>query len=133
MHSLDAALTVPCPTCYVPAGQSCRSRHAVSLHKSRREALEALGVQADVILAADRQQRRATPERPATPPVPVLVGHTGGPLPETAEYWPPWEDPPVPGCLSESGIPVTGLVWCPVHLDYEELRDGVPAVRLEAS
>lgn len=52
------------------------------------------------------------------------------PIPETAETWPPWEPPPVPGCPAESGIPVTGLVWCPVHRDYEELRDGVPAVRL---
>lgn len=65
-------------------------------------------------------------------PVPVFVGRTGPELPETAEYWPPWEDPPVPGCLAEAGIPVTGLVWCPVHRDYEELSDGVPAARLEA-
>ena len=62
----------------------------------------------------------------ATPPVPVLVGLTGNPLPETAEFWPPWEHPPVPGCLAESGITVTGLVWCPVHQEYEELRDGLP-------
>lgn len=75
----------------------------------------------------------AEPQGPvasATPPAPVLVGHTGPELPETAEYWPPWEDPPVAGCLAESGIPVTGLVWCPVHRDYEELSDGVPAARL---
>lgn len=129
--TLDAALTVPCPTCYVPAGQSCRSRHAVTLHQTRRMALADLGVQADEILTADRQQRRAAPgPASTTPPVPVLVGRTGPEFPETAEYWPPWEDPPVAGCLSESGIPVTGLVWCPVHRDYEELCDGVPAARL---
>lgn len=75
----------------------------------------------------------AEPKDPAAStglPVPVLVGATGSPLPETAEYWPAWEDPPVPGCLAESGIPVTGLVWCPVHEEYEELCDGAPAVRL---
>ena len=55
---------------------------------------------------------------------------TGNAIPETAEYWPPWEPPPVPGCLAESGIPVSGLVWCPVHQEYEELLDGIPAVRL---
>lgn len=73
--------------------------------------------------------------RVAAKSAPVLFGHTGpeNPIPETVEYWPPWEDPPVPGCLAESGIPVTGLVWCPVHRDYEELREGVPVVRLEAS
>jgi hypothetical protein len=61
-----------------------------------------------------------------------VVGTTGAGnvIPETAEYWPPWEPPPVTGCLSESGIPVSGLVWCPVHEEYEELRDGIPAVRL---
>ena len=65
-------------------------------------------------------------------PVPVLVGGTGteNVIPEDAEYWPPWEEPPVPGCLAESGITVSGLVWCPVHNEYEELRDGIPAVRL---
>ena len=126
--TLDPALTVPCPTCYVAAGQSCRSRHAITLHKSRREALAELGVQADEILAADRQQRRAASG--AAPPVPVFIGETGDPLPETAEYWPPWEPPPVAGCLAESGIPVTGLVWCPVHEEHEELCDGVSAVRL---
>jgi len=77
-----------------------------------------------------RDLYRALKNPGATPPVPVLVGHTGGPLPEAVEFWPPWEPPPVPGCLAESGIPVTGLVWCPVHRDYEELVDGVPAVRL---
>lgn len=133
MPSLDAALTVPCPTCHVPAGQSCRSRHAVTLHQSRRQALADLGVQADEILAVDRQQRRAAPgPAGAAPPVPVLVGRTGTEdmIPETAEYWPTWEEPPVAGCLAESGIPVTGLVWCPVHEEYEELCDGVPAMRL---
>lgn len=66
------------------------------------------------------------------PPRPLPVGASGSEnvIPETAEYWPPWEDPPVPGCLAESGIAVTGLVWCPVHEDYEELLDGAPAVRL---
>ncbi len=131
--SLDVALTVPCPTCYVPAGQSCRSRHAVTLHQSRRQALAELGVQADEILAADRQQRRAAPGPVgATPPVPVLIGRTGteSVIPETAEYWAPWELPPVPGCLAESGITVSGSVWCPVHREYEELRDGMPGVRL---
>lgn len=135
MTSLDPALTVPCPTCYVPAGQSCRSRHAVTLHQSRRQALADLGVQVDEILAADRQQRRAAGQAvSATPPVPVLVGSTGteNMVPETVEYWPPWEEPPVAGCLAESGITVTGLVWCPVHEEYEELCDGVSAVRLEA-
>jgi hypothetical protein len=66
------------------------------------------------------------------PPVPVLIGETGSEsaIPETAEYWPPWEHPPVPGCLAESSITVTGLVWCPVHREYEELRDGMPGVRM---
>ena len=67
------------------------------------------------------------------PPRPVLFGETGSEsaIPETAEYWPPWEHPPVPGCMAESGITVTGLLWCPVHQEYEELCDGVPAVRLD--
>jgi hypothetical protein len=61
----------------------------------------------------------------------VVMGHTGAEnvIPETAEFWPPWEHPPVPGCLAESGITVSGLVWCAVHKEYEELRDGIPAVR----
>jgi hypothetical protein len=65
-------------------------------------------------------------------PVPVLVGVTGAGnvIPEAAEYWPPWEEPPVAGCVAESGITVSGLVWCPIHQEYEELRDGVSAVRL---
>jgi hypothetical protein len=65
---------------------------------------------------------------------PIVMGHTGAEnvIPETAEYWPPWEHPPVPGCLAESGITVSGLVWCAVHGEYEELRDGIPGVRLAA-
>lgn len=68
-------------------------------------------------------------------PTTADIGHTEPehPIPETAEYWPPWEEPPVPGCLAESGIPVTGLVWCPVHRDYEELIDGAPAERVAAA
>ena len=87
------------------------------------------------MLAADRQKPRKAARQPAGTsgrPVPVLVGGTGteNVIPEDAEYWPPWEEPPVPGCLAESGITVSGLVWCPVHNEYEELRDGIPAVRL---
>ena len=119
--ALDPALNVPCPTCRVKAGQPCRSRRAISLHQSRRQALADLGVQAG--------QLAAKPEpRKSGAPVPVLGGVTGteNVIPETAEYWPPWEDPPVAGCLAESGVTVTGLVWCPVHGEYEELRDGIP-------
>jgi hypothetical protein len=76
------------------------------------------------MLTASRQE----PRKPARTPVPVLIGRTGeeNVIPETAEYWPPWEEPPVPGCLAESGITVSGLVWCPVHREYEELLDGIP-------
>ncbi len=176
--ALDAALNVPCPTCYVKAGQACRSRHAISLHQARREALADLGAQADQLLAASRKparqedgmkltaeeieagrsprggwsaatlaswgvpwpppkgwrQRLLKDEDEDGVPRPVLVGETGSEsaIPETVEYWPPWEEPPVSGCLAESGIPVTGLMWCPVHWDYEELCDGAPAMRLEA-
>ena len=121
--TIDPALNVPCPTCRVGAGQPCRSRRAISLHQSRRQALAELGVQAGQLLAADRK-----PASTSARPVPVLGGRTGteNVIPETAEYWPPWEEPPVPGCLAESGIPVAGLVWCPVHGEYEELRDGIP-------
>jgi uncharacterized protein (DUF3820 family) len=72
------------------------------------------------------------PAASTAPPLPVFIGETepASAIPETAEYWPPWEEPPVPGCLAESGIPVSGLVWCPVHEEYEELCDGAPAVRL---
>lgn len=78
-----------------------------------------------------RALRDGAEPKPAT----ADIGHTGPeyPIPETAETWPPWEEPPVPGCLAESGIPVTGYsgpVWCPVHCDYEELIDGIPAERL---
>jgi len=61
-----------------------------------------------------------------------VIGRTGAEnvIPETAGYWPPWEEPPVPGCLAESLIAVSGPVWCPVHKEYEELRDGIPGVRL---
>ena len=70
----------------------------------------------------------------ATPPLTAKFGTTGegSVIPETAEWWPPWEEPPVFGCLAESGIPVSGLVWCPVHREYEELRDGVSYIRLTA-
>ena len=121
--ALDPALTVPCPACYVPAGQSCRSRHAVTLHHARRHALADVGVQADEILTADRQQRRAASGAGATPPIPVLIGRTGeeNVIPETAEWWPPWEEPPVPGCLALAGMGTTGLLWCPYHLEYEEI------------
>ena len=78
------------------------------------------------------RQRLLKDEGADGPPRPLPVGETAGEsaIPETAEYWPPWEDPPVPGCMAESGIAVSGLLWCPVHEEYEELRDGVPAVRL---
>ena len=66
------------------------------------------------------------------PPRPIVIGRTGleNVIPEGAEWWPPWEAPPVAGCLAESGITVTGWVWCPTHCEHEELRDGIPAVRL---
>jgi len=127
---IDPALNVACPTCHVRAGQPCRSHHAVSIHQARRAALAVLGRQADQMLAAHREPARPA-QRNASPPKPVLGGKTGteNMIPEGAEYWPPWEAPPVAGCLAESGITVTGLVWCPVHAEYEELRDGMPAVR----
>lgn len=89
MTDLDPALTVPCPTCYVKKGEPCRSRHAVTLHQSRRAALADLGRQADSLLAADRP----VPERrePGSRPVPVLVGKTGGPVPDDDEERPPWD------------------------------------------
>ena len=131
--TLDPALNVPCPTCRVGAGQSCRSRRAVSLHQARREALADLGGQAGQLLSAGRQkpEPRKLERAGSAGPVPVLVGRTGvGNVIPPDEDWPPWEEPPVPGCLAESGITVSGLVWCPVHNEYEELRDGIPAVRL---
>jgi hypothetical protein len=108
---LAAALSVSCPTCHAGAGQPCRSYRDIRLHRARSEAAQA---------AAPAQRQT------------ILVGTTGAEnvIPETAEYWPPWEPPPVAGCLSESGIPVSGLVWCPVHEEYEELLDGIPAARL---
>lgn len=135
--TIGPALNVPCPTCRAGAGQPCRSRRAISLHQGRRQALADLGGQADQMLRADlRGPGQREPERRHTSnpagPVPVLIGRTGeeNVIPEDAECWPPWEEPPVPGCLAESGITVSGLVWCPVHEEYEELRDGIPAVRL---
>jgi hypothetical protein len=131
--ALDPALNVPCPTCYVRAGEPCRSRHAIPMHKSRREALADLSAQAGQILAANRPEpvRRPSNTATATSPGSVVMGRTGAEniIPETVEYWPPWEHPPVPGCLAESGITVSGLVWCAVHKEYEELRDGIPGVR----
>ena len=131
-----AALNAPCPTCYAGEGEPCKSRHAVALHKARREVLIELGATPDQLLSAAIQKPGRKPAGPlpegAPPPVPVFIGATGeeNSIPEDAEYWPPWEEPPVPGCLAESGITVSGLVWCPVHEEYEELRDGIPAVRL---
>jgi hypothetical protein len=133
---LDPALNVPCPTCHVKAGQPCRSRRAISIHRDRRGALADLSAQAAQLLSASPGSRKPAQRKngTTTPPKPVLIGKTGeeNVIPEDAEYWPPWEPPPVPGCLAESGITVTGMVWCPVHQEYEELRDGVSAVRLAA-
>lgn len=169
VKALDAALTVPCPTCRVRAGEPCRSRHAVTLHQSRRRALADLDAQAARLLAVNRKiagtltaqeieagrspsggwsaatlaswgvpwpppkgWRQRLLKKEDGPPRPVLICETGSEsaVPETAEYWPPWEDPPVPGCIAESGITVSGPVWCAVHREYEELRDGIPGVRL---
>ena len=125
---IDPALNVACPACHVRPGMPCRSYRAVSIHQARRAALAVLGRQADQMLAAHREPT----QRNASPPKPVLGGKTGteNMIPAGAEYWPPWEPPPVAGCLAESGITVTGLVWCPVHEEYEELIDGMPAVRM---
>src|SRR5580704_8787284 len=104
--TLDAALNVPCPTCRVQAGQPCRSRRAISLHQGRREALTELDGQADRILAtAPRKPPLPKPERRT-----AKFGTTGeeSVIPETAEWWPPWEEPPVPGCLALGGMGVTG-------------------------
>jgi len=170
MSSLDAALNVPCPTCFAKKGEPCRSYRDITVHRGRREALADLSVQAERLLAASRKtagtltaeeieagrspsggwsaatlagwgvpwpppkgwRQRLLKDEGGGPPRPLLIGETGSEsaIPETAEYWPPWEHPPVPGCLAESGITVSGLVWCPVHEDYEELRDGIPGVRL---
>lgn len=89
MADLEPALTVGCPTCFVKPGEPCRSRHAVSLHQSRRQALADLGVQADQLLALSQ------PERPrkgsASRPVPVLAGVTGSPVPDDGCDTPAWE------------------------------------------
>ena len=81
------------------------------------------------LVYGDRPRPRSDSKRA---PKPVVMGRTGADnvIPETAEYWPPWELPPVPGCMAESGITVSGPVWCPAHREYEELRDGIPGVRL---
>jgi len=154
----DLALTVPCPTCHVKAGQPCRSYRAVAIHQARRQALadrppvrltaqeieagrSPRGGWTEATLAAwgvpwpppkGWQRRLLKDEAPGRPTEPIAGGTTGAEntIPETAEFWPPWEAPPVAGCLAESGIPVSGLVWCPVHDEYEELRDGMPAVRM---
>jgi len=118
--TLDAELNVPCPTCRVKAGQPCRSRRAISLHQARRQALTDLGGQAGRILAATpRKPPLRKPERRT-----AGFGTTGeeSVIPETAEWWPPWEEPPVAGCLALGGMGVTGLYWCPYHKEYEELR-----------
>jgi hypothetical protein len=154
----DLALTVACPTCHVRAGQPCRSYRAIAIHQARRQALADRppvkltmeeveagrsprgGWSADTLAAwgvpwpppKGWLQRLLKEEDRAGPAKPIVIGTTTGTenmIPEGAEYWPPWEAPPVPGCLAESGITVTGLVWCPVHEEYEELRDGIPAVR----
>ena len=84
------------------------------------------------MLSASRKPEPRKLERAESArPVPVLIGKTGtGNVIPDDEDWPPWEKDPAPGCLAESGITVSGLVWCPVHSEYEELRDGIPAVRL---
>lgn len=131
------ALNAPCPTCYAGAGHPCKSRHAVALHKARREALIELGATPDQLLVAAVLKPGRKPAGPlangAPPPAPVFIGETipENAILETAEYWPPWEPPPVPGCLAGSGIMLSGMVWCPVHEEYEELREGVSAVRME--
>ena len=86
MTGRDPALTVPCPTCRVGAGQPCRSRRAITLHQSRREALADLGVQADQLLAA--YPRKPVQAQRQT----VLVGRTGaGNMIPDDEDRPPWE------------------------------------------
>jgi len=118
--TIDPALNVPCPTCRVGAGKPCRSRHAVSIHRARREALADLGVQAGRLLAASRQELRRPVRQGVGPPEPVLVGRTGGPVPDDGEDWPPWE--PGPGCAAESNPGLGGVQWCPVHRRHEELH-----------
>ena len=49
-RKLDPEWTVPCPTCGVAAGEPCRSKHAIRLHQSRREALRQLERRADRLL-----------------------------------------------------------------------------------
>lgn len=64
---IDPALNVPCPTCRVPAHQPCISRHAISLHQARREALADLSKQATSLLKQSghkhRNRRNRKPRR----------------------------------------------------------------------
>lgn len=94
--TIDPALNVPCPTCYVKTGEPCRSRHAVTLHQSRRQSLEDLGVQADDLLAA--YPRKPVQAQRQT----VFVGRTGeGNVIPADVDWPPWEaGPSKPGKMS---------------------------------
>jgi hypothetical protein len=59
MPDLDPALTVPCPLCRAAKGESCRSRHAVSVHAARRQQLASLSAQADKLL------RKSPSDKPA--------------------------------------------------------------------
>ena len=60
---LDPALTVPCPECRAAKNEPCISRHAISVHRARREALARLERQATRLLGVHRQKRPTRNQR----------------------------------------------------------------------